>query len=239
MFSRLALPTYREFILEGQLMVIIKKLLVIAALFIVQPFAYATTYYINSRLGNDSWSGKMPTATNGPSPDGPWQSLNRLDTASLLPGDVVELQCGSKWAQTLRIKNSGTSQLPIIIRSSSSCDIPPSIDGSQSIDAHSWVPHSDFIYKALWPNQKIQNGSFTTGIDGWGSWSAAGDQKLVRESNCPDSSNGCAAFTSSVRPGGSNVNSNNFGVEGGVMYSGEISLRIPAGAKVKVLVQTR
>ncbi len=63
------------------------------------------------------------------------------------------------------------------------------------------------------------------------------DQKLVHEANCPDSPSGCAAFTSSVKPGGSLANSNTFQVQGGVAYRAGLSLRAPAGIKVKVLVR--
>jgi parallel beta-helix repeat protein len=218
-------------------MITIKKLFVTVALTALQQYAYAANYYVDSELGNDSWSGKLPTAISSPLLDGPWQSLNRLATATLSPGDVVELKCGSKWIQTLRLKNSGTLERPIVIRSgSSTCSVPPSIDGSQTIDAHNWVRHNNAIYKASWPIQKFQNGTLAMGIAGWTSWSASADQKLLYESSCPDSSSGCAAFTSSAKPGSIAI-SNDFLMEGGVTYSGELSLRIPAGVKVKILVR--
>ncbi|WP_177191597.1 right-handed parallel beta-helix repeat-containing protein [Nitrosospira sp. Nsp14] len=216
----------------------IKQFAVIFSLFIAHHHAYATTYYIDSKLGNDMWSGKRLARAASTSTDGPWQSLNRLAAATLSPGDIVELQCGSKWIQTLRLNNSGTAGLPITIRAASSaCGTPPSIDGSQVIDAHSWLRHSDTIDKAAWPNEKLQNGSLASEVAGWSSWSAAGDQKLVHEANCPDSPSGCAAFTSSVKPGGSLVNSNTFQVQGGVAYRAGLSLRAPAGIQVKILVR--
>ncbi len=114
------------------------------------------------------WSGKRSARAASTSTDGPWQSLNRLAAATLSPGDIVELQCGSKWIQTLRLNNSGTAGLPITIRAASSaCVTPPSIDGSQVIDAHSRVRHSDTIDKAAWPNEKLQNGSLASEVAGW------------------------------------------------------------------------
>ncbi|MEO6825132.1 MAG: carbohydrate binding domain-containing protein [Nitrosospira sp.] len=219
-------------------MITIKKIAVIVTLSIVQQCAYAITYYIDSELGNDSWSGKRPAAAASPSTDGPWQSLNRLAIAALSPGDVVELQCGSKWIQTLQLKSSGTPDLPITIRpTSSTCGIPPSIDGSQRMDAYGWVRHNNAIYKASWPIQKFQNGSIAAGVEGWTSWSASADQKLVYESSCPDSSSGCASFMSSTKKGDSVAISNDFLIESGVSYNGELSLRIPAGIRIKVLVR--
>ena len=218
-------------------MIAVKKLYIIAVLTVWQPYAYAANYYVDSALGNDSWSGKLPAAVNSPSPNGPWQSLNRLATATLSPGDVVELKCGSKWVQALRLKNSGTPEHPIVIRSGpATCGVPPSIDGSQRIDAHSWVRHSNAIYKAAWPIQKFQNGTLAIGTAGWTSWSASEDQKLTYESNCPASSSGCAAFTSSAKPGSIAI-SNNFLVESGLSYNGELSLRVPTGITIKVLVR--
>jgi parallel beta-helix repeat protein len=219
-------------------MSIFSRAFVIVALSLIQQQAYATTYYIDSRFGNDLWSGKLQAAVSSPSPDGPWQSLNRLSSAQLAPGDIIELQCGSRWTQTLRINNSGTPDRPITIRSASTaCGAPPSIDGSVVVDAYNWVPHNNAIYKTPWPQQKLQNGSLASGVAGWTSWSATADQKLVYSANCPSSTVGCAAFTSSVKSGDSTAISNNFSVEGGITYSGEISLRIPVGVKVKVLVR--
>ena len=57
--------------------------------FIVPHHAYATTYYIDSKLGNDMWSGKRSARAASTSTDGPWQSLNRLAAATLSPGGIV------------------------------------------------------------------------------------------------------------------------------------------------------
>ena len=140
--------------------------------------------------------------------------------------------------QTLRIKNSGSLARPITIRpTSSTCSTPPSIDGSQGVDAHAWDSHSNAVYKASWPVQKFENGTLATGIAGWTSWSASADQKLVYDANCPGSSSGCARFTSTLKTGGSIAISNDFQLAGGVAYSGNLSMRIPAGTQVKILVR--
>src|SRR5690242_2081744 len=75
-------------------MSIFTRAFVIVALSLIQQYVYATTYYVDSQLGNDSWSGKLRAPASS---DGPWQSLNRLAGTQLAPGDIVELQCGSKW----------------------------------------------------------------------------------------------------------------------------------------------
>ncbi len=214
-----------------------KKLGVIFTLSFACQYALAATYYIDSELGDDRWSGKSSARAGGASPEGPWQSLNRLAAAQLSPGDVVELQCGSKWAQTLRLKTSGTTDNRITIRSASSgCAKPPTIDGSQRIDSHAWIRDGETIYNSSWPIQKFQNGSLARGVEGWSSWSASADQTLVYESNCPESSAGCAAFKSSAKPG-SIAMSNNFLVEAGLSYTGALTARVPTGAKAKVLVR--
>ena len=71
--------------IQKVLMNTIKQFAVIFSLFIVPHHAYATTYYIDSKLGNDMWSGKRSARAASTSTDGPWQSLNRLAAATLSP----------------------------------------------------------------------------------------------------------------------------------------------------------
>ena len=102
-------------------------------------------FYINSRTGSDSNDGLADTAAAG---HGPWQSLGRLATSGLAPGDTVQLACGSEWAETLKVPVSGTSALPIAVRApSGGCTLPPVIDGSVELPSASWSLHSGNVYK--------------------------------------------------------------------------------------------
>lgn len=212
--------------------------IVAVALLCVAQFAYGTTYYIDSKRGKDSWSGTLVAPAGSPSGDGPWQTLKRLARASLMPGDIIELQCGSKWIETLRLNSSGSLDHPIIIRpSSSTCAAKPTIDGGYTIEAREWVHDNNEIYKVSWPPQKIQDPTFRSGSDAWTSWSKPMDQKLAHETTCPGSSRDCTSFKSSMNSTGSIAISNNFHLDSGVAYSGGLSLLIPSGIKVKVLVR--
>ena len=222
-------------------MMTVRKLASATLFFLLHHTAGAATYYLDSELGSDTWSGRQQAPLGSPATDGPWQSLSKLASITLVPGDIVQLQCGRKWNQSLKLKSSGTAAMPVTVRPiSASCAVPPAIDGSQRIEPSNWVLHGGNIYKVSWPPQKISNSGLTTGVAGWTSWSAAGDQKLAFETACPASATGiagCAGFTSSPSGLGSIAISNNFLTEGGTGYIGEVSLWIPVGARVKVLVR--
>ena len=210
----------------------------VTVFFLLHQTAGAATYYLDSELGNDAWSGRQQVPAGNPATDGPWQSISKLASVTFAPGDIIQLQCGRKWNQSLKLKSSGTAALPVTVRPvSAACAVPPAIDGSQTIEPYNWAPHSGRIYKVSWPPQKINNGSLVASVAGWTSWSAAGDQKLVFETVCPASTAGCASVTASSSGAGSIAISNNFLTEGGTGYTGEVSVWVPSGVRVKVLVR--
>lgn len=94
--------------------------------------AYATDYYVNSVSGNDGFSGTSAAT--------PWQSLNKLDTASLQPGDTVYLADGSNWyGQRLVATASGTANDPITYTSYGS-GADPTIWGSVPVSNSDFQP---------------------------------------------------------------------------------------------------
>jgi hypothetical protein len=73
--------------------------------FVVFAFtANATTYYI-SNVGNDSNSGTDASS--------PWQTLNKLNSVSLSPGDNVLFRRGDTFYGSIIVSNSGSSGNPI------------------------------------------------------------------------------------------------------------------------------
>jgi hypothetical protein len=73
--------------------------------FVVFAFtANATTYYI-SNDGNDSNSGTDASS--------PWQTINRLNSASLSPGDNVLFRRGDTFYGSIVASNSGRSGSPV------------------------------------------------------------------------------------------------------------------------------
>ena len=68
----------------------------------------SVTYYVSSSTGSDSNSGLSPSS--------PWQSLSKVNTVTLAPGDEVLLKDGDTWTgQTLVPQGSGTASAPITI----------------------------------------------------------------------------------------------------------------------------
>lgn len=108
----------------------------------------AAKYYVDASLGNDTWSGKSGDPVGSPPADGPWRSLARIRSATLLPGDSVLLKCGSRWSETLSLSSSGTTANPIVVGTNpSGCANRPSIDGAVEIAQSAWQLHSGSIYK--------------------------------------------------------------------------------------------
>lgn len=114
-----------------------------------------TVYYVDSAAGNDSNTGLAATA--GANGVGPWRTLSKVAQASLRPGDVVRLTCGSVWNETLRLSASGTSASPITVTSyPAGCSNQPTIDGAVAIAAGAWAPHKGNIYKTSLATTPLQ-----------------------------------------------------------------------------------
>ena len=115
----------------------------------------ATTYYINSKIGNDANNGLAASAGAGGA--GPWRTFAKLAKATIAPGDAVRLECGSEWSETLQIPASGTSSMPIIVASNpANCANRPIINGGSTIAATSWQQHQGYIYKATLADTPLQ-----------------------------------------------------------------------------------
>ncbi len=197
--------------------------------------ALATTYYVNPNGGHDGYNGTSATVTS--SINGPWQTLGRIATTGLQPGDTVYLACGAVWRETLRVTSSGTAQAPITIAGGPGvCSVAPAIDGDNSNPDPRLVQHSGSIYRAKVPADLVSSPyPGPGGPTGWASWSATGDTSMVMDGACPTQPSACLAFTSGTS--NSIAISNNFALDGGVDYLASIQLRAVAGAKIKVVVR--
>jgi len=209
--------------------------LALAALFLagVQG-ANAATYYVDAERGNDTWNGLAQSSSAGRT--GPWQTLARLSTAPLAPGDSVLLACGSVWNETLRIPASGTAAAPIFVTSGPGyCQTPPAISGSVNLPASMWVVHSGSIYKAQLPIENILNAGLSTGLSGWHSWSPTNDSTMSLDTVCSGSPVPCMAFTSGTSD--SIAVSNDFQITAGTDYAVSLLVKAPVGKVVKVIVR--
>jgi hypothetical protein len=78
--------------------------------------SYAADYYLDSRRGDDSKSGKSEAAA--------WRSLEKANAADFKPGDRLLLKCGSRFAGGLKLKLKGEAGNPIIIESYGEGPVP-------------------------------------------------------------------------------------------------------------------
>lgn len=62
----------------------------------------AVIYYVDSEDGNDE--------NEGLSPQSPWESLSKIEKASLNPGDIIKFKRGSKFTGSLLITDSGSEE---------------------------------------------------------------------------------------------------------------------------------
>ncbi|KAB8182708.1 hypothetical protein FH608_049750 [Nonomuraea phyllanthi] len=75
-----------------------------------------TTYYVDSRAGDDSAAGTSAGA--------PWKSLDMVNAAGLKPGDTVRIKRGSSFSGPLTLEAGGTAASPITIQAYGSGALP-------------------------------------------------------------------------------------------------------------------
>ena len=93
-------------------------------------------YYV-SNTGSDSNDGKTPAAA--------WLTINKVNNATLIPGDIVGFEKGGVWRETLVVPDSGTSNDYIEFTSYGTGD-NPKILGSEA--GTGWVNTSGNVWEA-------------------------------------------------------------------------------------------
>lgn len=89
--------------------------------------ACASTYYVSSSVGNDSY-----TAVQAQSPATPWKSLTKVSGTTFVAGDRILLARGDVWRETLTPSSSGSSGNPIVFDAYGS-GAAPEITGYQAV----------------------------------------------------------------------------------------------------------
>ncbi|MBP6942606.1 MAG: right-handed parallel beta-helix repeat-containing protein [Candidatus Buchananbacteria bacterium] len=97
----------------------------------------AATYYVDAQLGLDTNDG-LTAAT-------PWQTLAKVSTTALQPGDTVLLRGGSVWNEKLVINASGVAGNPIQIGSYEVAGVKPLINGNDQLDFGIVILGRDYI----------------------------------------------------------------------------------------------
>lgn len=195
----------------------------------------AATYFVDSSLGNDNWSGQQFTPYGSPATDGPWQSLAKVSARVLAPGDSVLLKCGGTWSETLTLKNSGTATNPITIGAyPNGCTNKPIISGATPIPPHNWVRDTGNIYKLSSAIDLISFGTFENGLGNWAKWSPRNNATMTVNTNCSTPST-CMSFTGGTET--SIAISNNFILQGKQSYTATFILKSPVGVSVVAILR--
>lgn len=199
--------------------------------------ASAATYYVDSEIGNDSLSGLRSDRLASSPNAGPWQTLTRVSSAALAPGDQVRLKCGQVWRETLRVPSSGSSTLPILFgQFPAECSTPPVIDGSVDLSAKAWSLLGRNVYKTTLPLQLIDNGSFNSGVENWRTWSPSGNSRISLGTGCPPSGGNCLAIQGGTGPTNGMASSSPFRIQS-MDYTISIAIRASSGSRVELIVR--
>lgn len=99
-----------------------------------------TTYYLDSRQGDDRNAGTTETSA--------WKTLDKLNNiaSQIKPGDKILLKRGSRFFGQISLNNLGSDTKPITIDAYGSGDLPV-ITGAQPYSG--WMQHKGLIYKAI------------------------------------------------------------------------------------------
>ncbi len=199
--------------------------------------AGATDYHIDSRSGNDGWTGTRASHLAG-TISGPWQTLGRIQEATLLPGDNVILSCGSSWSETLQLNASGSPTMPIkVIAGSAVCENPPLIAASIAVPKEQWSSVSSNIYSASLPVNLAANGKFEDGIGGWRAWSRTSDHIVQSSNNCLGEPGKCLEFTSGTTAEESVIYPKTFSVRKGESIKVSFRIHLALGRAARVVMR--
>lgn len=104
------------------------KQVLIFLISLISTQLFATEYFVNSILGNDSNTGISSSV--------PWKSLSKVESKTLQPGDIVNFARGSAWSKAawetvFLIDDNGTQANPITFRAYGEGVLPTFSNGGQ------------------------------------------------------------------------------------------------------------
>lgn len=168
---------------------------ILSALCLVGSSAvFATDYYVDATLGNDSWSGTFSVPDGI---DGPWQTIGQVNNSIFLPGDNILFKCGEIWHAQINIESSGTVTAPIKLASYGDiCAVQkPVIDAGVTVNG--WKPWIGQIWYAdialeITQVNRVLNGTFDFATNNlvWRSWSDGRLESFRQIDNC-NATGGC------------------------------------------------
>lgn len=195
--------------------------------------AIAVTYYVDALSGKDSKSGTTAAVSAN---NGPWQSIAKVNSAPLKPGDQVLFSCGQSWYETLKPSSNGSTAAQIYFGSYPlNCADKPKITGFRSISAYSWQPYKGNIWKAALPQNLIINSDLSKSVANWTKWPSDASQTF--NATCPQSVAGCMNFIAGTSVNTSLAISRWFPLIGGKKYALTASIFVPSGTSVSLIVR--
>ena len=199
--------------------------------------AQAAKYYIDAVRGNDGWSGLLPDPAV--TADGPWQSLAKLASVTLVAGDVVGLRCGSSWSETLRVTRSGSAAQPITFRPypAPCAATGPMIDGFTRISGSTWTRSAPNVYRLRFPLNLLPSSRFINGLNAWRIWSPAGDGTLAAPSTCGSDGLACMQITSGSGVQPTVVYGATFQLASGANYRMSFDVKAASGVMVRAYIR--
>jgi len=136
------------------------RIVVIFALLVMEQ-AGATVYYV-SNAGSDGGDGKTPATA--------WHSLDKVNTAALLPGDSVVFERGGHWRGQLR-PHSGDENAPITYGAYGSGAKPVLMGSVEKHHAVDWVEEAPNLWSTREPEsigpEILANPGFSQNAEGW------------------------------------------------------------------------
>lgn len=115
-----------------------------------QTATAGTTYYVDSKAGDDAAAGTSATK--------PWKSLDQVNAHDFKPGDAVSLKRGSSWGGTLTLAAKGTAAKPIVVQAYGA-GATPKISGGDpacvSITGNYWRVSGLRASKCAWSGFEI------------------------------------------------------------------------------------
>jgi len=102
-----------------------------------------TTFYVDSESGNDTFAGTAQSAA--------WQSLEKINSVELIPGDRVLFRCGGLWRGQLT-PQSGSNGMPVVYGAYGT-GRKPILQGSVARDTpEEWVE----VSPGIWATPKFE-----------------------------------------------------------------------------------
>jgi hypothetical protein len=148
------------------------------------PAAIASVYYVDAAIGNDAWNGRATADQGGGT--GPWKTLSRVNTASLVPGDFVLLRRSQTWRETLAPTRDGTPAQPITFGAYGS-GAAPVISGANAVAGWTSAPPNHWASLASQPPDLYQDDARLTRVSSLGQitngawwWDAARGRVYMR-----------------------------------------------------------